>query len=215
MRVSDDRYTRDRNKLDLAWRLIHHEARTFTIRQWTGLSDDRIRKLYRSYCLERGCEAVLRHRGKSPRQAAYFFASTERSFHAVQLASIFMTYGLLTFDDHGVQGRFRLGSLEAGATLCAAFETYRRLHNPRLISFEHAWSLLLALARHEVTLTRCGSCEGMRLHDLIPRKGAPCVNCGSTSAVGLVKDRYPSARNLLPPVSKWGASDRPAVFLDS
>jgi hypothetical protein len=44
MRVSDDRYTRDRERLDLALRLIHHEARTFTIRQWTGLSDDRIRK---------------------------------------------------------------------------------------------------------------------------------------------------------------------------
>ena len=49
MRVSDDRYTRDQLRLDLAWRLIHHEARTFTIRQWTGLSDDRIRKLYRDY----------------------------------------------------------------------------------------------------------------------------------------------------------------------
>ncbi|MGO8854603.1 MAG: hypothetical protein ACLQO1_02655 [Steroidobacteraceae bacterium] len=45
MRVSDDRYTRDRQRLDLALRLIHHEARTFTIRQWTGLSDDRIRKV--------------------------------------------------------------------------------------------------------------------------------------------------------------------------
>ena len=50
MRVSDDRYTRDRERFDLALRLIRHEARTFTIRQWTGLSDDRIRKLYRSYC---------------------------------------------------------------------------------------------------------------------------------------------------------------------
>ena len=45
MRVSDDRYTRDRQKFDLAVRLIRHEARTFTIRQWTGLSDDRIRKV--------------------------------------------------------------------------------------------------------------------------------------------------------------------------
>jgi hypothetical protein len=46
MRVSDDRYTRDRQRLDLALRLIRHEARTFTIRQWTGLSDDRIRKVW-------------------------------------------------------------------------------------------------------------------------------------------------------------------------
>ena len=73
MRVSDDRYTRDRQRFDLALRLIHHEARTRTIKQCTGLSDDRIRKLYRSYCLERETCAVLRHRGKSPRQAAFFF----------------------------------------------------------------------------------------------------------------------------------------------
>jgi len=82
MRVSDDRYTRDRERLDLALRLIHHEARTFTIRQWTGLSDDRIRKLYRSYCLDQAAQRVLRHRGKSPRQAAFFFKNDELNFQA-------------------------------------------------------------------------------------------------------------------------------------
>ncbi|MFI4891421.1 MAG: hypothetical protein ACHQIL_12895 [Steroidobacterales bacterium] len=45
MRISDDRYTRDRLRIDLAWRMIGYEARTLTIRQWTGLSDDRIRKV--------------------------------------------------------------------------------------------------------------------------------------------------------------------------
>ena len=77
MRVSDDRYTRDRQKFDLALRLIRHEARTFTIRQWTGLSDDRIRKLYRSYVLNGDAREVTRHRGKSPRQAAFFFRNPE------------------------------------------------------------------------------------------------------------------------------------------
>ncbi len=68
MRVSDDRYTRDRQRLDLALRLIRHEARTFTIRQFTGLSDDRIRKLYRSYVLHDGhaacCVIAASHRGR-------------------------------------------------------------------------------------------------------------------------------------------------------
>jgi hypothetical protein len=45
MRVSDDRYSRDRLRLDLALRFIRHEARTRTIRAWTGLTDDRIRKV--------------------------------------------------------------------------------------------------------------------------------------------------------------------------
>jgi hypothetical protein len=46
MRISDDRYSRDRQRFDLALRFIQHEARTRTIRIWTGLTDDRIRKLY-------------------------------------------------------------------------------------------------------------------------------------------------------------------------
>jgi hypothetical protein len=49
MRISDDRYSRERQSLDLALRFLRHEARTQTIRTWTGLTDDRIRNLYRSY----------------------------------------------------------------------------------------------------------------------------------------------------------------------
>jgi hypothetical protein len=45
MRISDDRYNRERLSLDLALRFLRHEARTQTIRTWTGLTDDRIRKL--------------------------------------------------------------------------------------------------------------------------------------------------------------------------
>ena len=61
MRITDDRYTRDRQRFDLALRMIHHEARTCTIRTWTGLTDDRIRKLYRSYVADHS-PAIKRHR---------------------------------------------------------------------------------------------------------------------------------------------------------
>jgi hypothetical protein len=67
MRIYDDRYNRDHLRLDTALRFILHEARTHTIRQWTGLSDDRIRKLYHSY-LGTGSRPA-RHRGRSPQQA--------------------------------------------------------------------------------------------------------------------------------------------------
>jgi len=147
MRVSDDRYTRDRQKFDLALRLIRHEARTFTIRQWTGLSDDRIRKLYRSYVMNNDAREVTRHRGKSPRQAAFFFRNPELSFQAAQLASLFLMYGLVGPSERGVEPRYRVGSLESGALLCRAYEAYLEMHQPVRISFEHAWFLLLAVAR--------------------------------------------------------------------
>jgi Flagellar transcriptional activator (FlhC) len=179
MRVSDDRYTRDRQRLDLALRLIRHEARTFTIRQWTGLSDDRIRKLYRSYVLDHGERRVFRHRGKSPRQAAFFFRSAELNFQAAQLASLFVMYGMVCGTNSGLEPRFRVGSLESGALLCQAFEAYLELHAPASISFEHAWFLLLALARHdELGISRCGVCGGMRLRDLLAKRRLACGTCG-------------------------------------
>jgi hypothetical protein len=47
-------------------------------------------KLYRGYVLDHDERSVLRHRGKSPRQAAYFFKNPEVTFHAAQLASLFL-----------------------------------------------------------------------------------------------------------------------------
>ncbi|HEX3948493.1 MAG TPA: FlhC family transcriptional regulator [Steroidobacteraceae bacterium] len=178
MRVSDDRYTRDRQKFDLALRLIRHEARTYTIRQWTGLSDDRIRKLYRSYVLNNEVCDVTRHRGKSPRQAAFFFRNPELNFHAAQLASLFLMYGLVGGSARGVEPRYHVGSLESGALLCRAYEAYQEMHTPASISFEHAWFLLLALARHdEVGIARCTMCGGLRVRDLLARRKLTCGNC--------------------------------------
>jgi hypothetical protein len=160
MRISDDRYTRDRVRMDLALRLIRHEARTFTIREWTGLSDDRIRK--------------------SPRQAAFFFRNQEVRFQAANLASLFLLFGLLHTTAKGLESNFRLGSLESGALLCGGYEAYRELHTPAAISFEHAWFLLLALGRHhEVSLARCSTCGGVGLRDLLAKSCSSCVNCGT------------------------------------
>jgi Flagellar transcriptional activator (FlhC) len=179
MRVSDDRYTRDRQRLDLALRLIRHEARTFTIRQWTGLSDDRVRKLYRSYVLDHSERRVFRHRGKSPRQAAFFFRSVELNFQAAQLASLFVMYGLMRGTSSRLEPQFRVGSLESGALLCRAYEAYLELHAPASISFEHAWFLLMALTRQdEVGVARCGVCGGMRLRDLLAKRRLACGTCG-------------------------------------
>ena len=183
MRVTDDRYTRDRLRLDLAQRLIHHEARTFNIRQWTGLSDDRIRKLYRSYVANGGAQLILRHRGKSPRQPAHFFRSAERSFQAAQLASIYIIFGLLNASTLGVEARLELRSLPACLLLCQAYEAYLQIHAPHApLSFEHAWFLLLALARRqEIGISQCGRCGGIKLCDLLSHRPAHCANCETGS----------------------------------
>ena len=127
---------------------------------WTGLSDDRIRKLYRSYVMDHDERSVLRHRGKSPRQAAFFFRNAELNFQAAQLASLFVVYGLLCGTVLGLESRYRVGSLESGSLLCQAYEAY------------------LALARRdELGIARCAVCGGVRLRDLLARRRPACANC--------------------------------------
>jgi hypothetical protein len=144
-------------------------------------------KLYRSYCLDQDTHTVLRHRGKSPRQAAFFFRSPELQFHAANLASLFLLYGLLRVTSQGVESSYRVGSLESGAIVCGGYEAYRELHSPPAISFEHAWFLLLALGRRdEIALRRCAECGGVRLRDLLARQHSSCANCGATKVLATV-----------------------------
>src|SRR6185312_3456690 len=65
MRVSEDRYSRDLRRIQLAHRLIQHEVRTYWVRAFTHFTEGRIRNLLRSYGL--ATEGVRRHRGSPPR----------------------------------------------------------------------------------------------------------------------------------------------------
>ncbi len=92
-------------------------------------------------------------------------------------------FGLLAGSASGMESRYKLGSLESGALLCHAHETYLELHAPAMISFEHAWFLLLALARgDELGLARCTTCAGLRIIDLLSRRKLGCSNCAGTPA---------------------------------
>jgi hypothetical protein len=124
---------------------------------------------------------VHRHRGKSPRQAAFFFRTAELNFQAAQLASLFVVFGLLQGSKLGLESRYRVGSLESGVLLCQAFESYLDFHAPAAISFEHAWFLLIALSRREeLAVARCEVCGGMRLRDLLAKRRLNCGNCESS-----------------------------------
>jgi hypothetical protein len=87
---------------------------------------------------------------------------------------------------YGMEPRYRVGSLDSGALFCRAYEAYRELHTPAAVSFEHAWFLLLALARREeIGMTRCPACGGVRLQDLMARQGSACANCGASGMLAV------------------------------
>ena len=179
MRVTDDRYSRDMLRYDLAVRLIRHEARTQTIRQWTGLTDDRIRKLYRSYVRAGDGGCVRRHRGKSPRQVAFFGRSRALQQDTACLASVLSMFGVLPAQRLPDASR-ALPGVARGELLCDAFETYRRIaHEPR-ISIEHAAFLAVALAGGaEIRLLQCRQCNGVGPGDPLALRTPTCLSCGA------------------------------------
>ena len=185
MRISDDRYSRDRLRLDLALRFIHHEARTHTIRAWTGLTDDRIRKLYRTYLYEAGGARVARHRGKSPRQAAFFTRSLRMRREAAVFASVSSLFGLITpqsITASTARHASRAPTVARGALLCEAFEAYRALVGEPQISFEHAVFLLGALlAGDELRVAHCRDCAASLVTDRLALRIPVCNECSAAA----------------------------------
>ncbi len=179
MRITDDRYTRDRQRFDLAMRMIHHEARTCTIRTWTGLSDDRIRKLFRSYVASHG-SGIKRHRGKSPTQTAFFLRNPETRRQSSALAGLFAILGLLEEASSDAEPGGTLAALRWGELFCRTYETYTAFYRSQRISFEHASHLLNLLQRRaELRAGRCPACQAFMVIDALRTTHALCTWCES------------------------------------
>ena len=161
---TNDRYCHERKCHDLAMRMIRHEARTCTIRECTGLSDDRIRRLYKLYTHAVNEEPVRRRRGKSPRQITFFVRNTRAQFESSLLASAFTAFGLL--QPQRAAGEIQRAPLEYGRLFCDAYETHQQLLNQPSLSFEHAWFLLQLLNRSgDLHAVRCRHCDSHYLQD--------------------------------------------------
>lgn len=186
MRISDDRYSRDRLRLDVAIWFIRHDARTRTIRQWTGLTDDRIRKLYHSY-LQGGGGRLTRHRGKSPQQAGYFMRTARLRDEASALAGLCCLVGLL--DGHCDNPLLRAApGVGRAASLCRAYDGYRAVVSTPAIGFEHAVLLVKALTRgSELRLGNCHDCGALLVVDSLGLRPARCTLC-----VAQVPEREPA-----------------------
>jgi hypothetical protein len=184
MRISDDRYNRERARMELALRFLHHEARTQTIRAWTGLSDDRIRKLYRFY-MSQVRRHLPRHRGKSPHQVAYFTRSVRAQEETALLASVLSLLGVLpaaaAAPAAGAVADVRdLPSVARGELLCDAFEAFQLVLPSAQISFEHAVFLATALARgDQLRLDNCGGCGGFVVIEPFQMRAPRCPYCAA------------------------------------
>jgi hypothetical protein len=206
MRISDDRYSRERSRMELALRFLRHEARTQTIRAWTGLSDDRIRKLYRSY-MSQALRQLPRHRGKSPHQVAYFTRSLRLQEESALLASMLSLLGVVPAGipaaASAATSAAAVPPVAAGATaaarptgatlpgvtrgelLCQAFEAFRLVLPSAQISFEHAVFLTTALARgDQLRLGDCSDCGSLMVTERFPLRASRCTHCSGPAQPG-------------------------------
>lgn len=179
MRLTDDRYAGEKSQFELALRMIRHEARTRTIRECTGLSDDRIRKLYGTYFRNTGNAAVRRRRGKSPRQIGRFVKNPDHQLQSTTLVALYCAGLLLRIDDSDrVHPCWPRPNVEFGHRLCRAFETYLLFHDRPLLNFEWAWNLLHSMSRgDELYLAVCGDCCSRYVQDAYALDLKSCPAC--------------------------------------
>ena len=186
MRLTDDRYAGERRQFELALRMIGHEARTRTIRECTGLSDDRIRKLYSTYFRNAGREGIKRRRGKSPRQVQHYVKSPANQLQATTLVALYCA-GLLVRvdDDDSVHCCWPRPDVDFGHRLCRAYETYLVLHEEAQLSFEWAWNLLHCIAwNDELYLAVCDHCDARYVQDAYALDNSTCPACDIGSSSG-------------------------------
>ena len=179
MRLTDDRYASERSQFELALRMIRHEARTHTIKDCTGLSDDRIRKLYTTYFRDTGNGKVKRRRGKSPQQVGPFVKPLLNQLEATTLIALFCASLLLRIDSaNRVHACWPRPDVEYGHRVCRAFETYLLLHPRPRLSFEWAWSLLQNISKNdELVLATCAGCRATYVQDAYALDHRTCPCC--------------------------------------
>ena len=179
MRLTDNRYANERSQFELALRMIHHEARTRTIKECTGLSDDRIRKIYTTYFRDTGEGRVKRRRGKSPQQVGPFVKHPLNRLEATTLIALFCASLLLRIDTaNRVHACWPRPDVEYGHRVCRAFETYLLLHPRPKLNFEWAWSLLQNISKNdELLLATCTGCRTRYVQDAYALDHRICPGC--------------------------------------
>ena len=186
MRLTDDRYANEKTQFDLALRMIGHEARTGTITECTGLSDDRIRKLYGTYFQSGAGPRVRRRRGKSPQQVQFFVKNPLNQLEATTLVALFAANLLIRVDaKHRMHPCWPRPDVEYGHRLCRAYETYQLLHPSPKLSFEWAWALLQHVTRNEeLYLATCAGCHAAYVQDAYALDHAECPACSIALRTG-------------------------------
>lgn len=181
MRISEQRYNRDRRALDLAARLVEFEVRTGTIRQLTGLSEGRIRSLYRACGADGRPVGRPRHRGAPPHSVSSLLAKSRAKDEVSALLALCQLMGVMAKVRQPDADR-TMSRLTRAERVCDAFWTFRYLLPEATIGFEHMLLLLGAAEKgEEIGIAECGACRAFLVVDALAAYSRLCSGCDSGS----------------------------------
>lgn len=176
MRISEDRFSRDLRRIELAKCLIAYRVRTAWISLWTGLSGHTVRNLYGSYIKDQA-SPPRRKRGPAPENPSTFLRYVHLRDEGSILAGLAYQFQLVPAEPVS-NARRVLARLDVGEKLCRAYELFEYLLPSATFGMEKYMLLLFALAeRTELTLDFCEGCEGVLLIDPFGRSRRMCSRC--------------------------------------
>jgi len=193
MRVSNDRYSRDLRSIDVARRMLGYEARTQTIRAWTGLTGDRVRNLARSHGSE-ASRAARRLRGPSPSCLPALLATARARQEAGAAAGLCRVLEVLP-EKPVPNARIGLPGLARGERLLAAFDIFREVIPQARLTLEHLVLLVFAMAEGKSWgIDHCARCHATILMDrdaVHPRRLCGFCESAKESEVAEPTPSYP------------------------
>lgn len=175
MRVSEDRYSQDLRRLNIAQRLIRHEVRTQWICALTGLSEDRVRRLFHAYGRSQG--SVRRHRGPAPLRVAAFVKSSALRAEASAIGGLARVLEVVPLPATA-GGRLDRFGIEGAERLCRLFEVYRQVAPDSRFTMDQLIRLVIALTdKREFEIGHCRNCHGALLVDRLGDARRVCPAC--------------------------------------
>jgi len=179
VRVSEERYTKDLRRLNLAQRLIQHEVRTQWICAFTGFSKTRVRHLFHAY--HRTLGYVRRPRGPAPDRVAAFLRSPALRAEASAIGALARVLQVVPLPPAAGARLERLG-VEGAERLCRVFEIYRHVAPDSRFTMDQLIRLVRALTEgEEFEIGHCRSCHGALLLDRLGDRRRVCPACWEDS----------------------------------
>lgn len=177
MRYTDERYRRDLRRLVLARRMVHHEARTSTLIEWTGLSTARIRKLYRHEFAAEPDTGLQRRRGPPPYQVMKFCNSPGARSESGAAVSACRLHGAFPADTGAIALR-HLATLERGERICNAYESYlAHVLEPRFTLDQFIFLVKSLVSAEEIEVSECYTCQSTLVTEKYALVQFQCVQC--------------------------------------